>query len=131
MDLLSYYEELSEGVISGVNDLRSVPSQIQTAHLPCKYVKYGSTTFGISSLDNGMGLPLHTFDIVFLIEPVGQNNNILNQIAVLNISSLIYGYLDAIDNILTVESNTLIIVINGINYWGFVVTVTILGIKKK
>lgn len=127
MDLLSYYEELSEGVISGVKNLQSTPSQINTAQLPCKYVKYGSTTFNVSSLANTMGLPLHTFDVVFLIEPVGQNNNILNQIAVMNIASLIYDYLDDIDNILTVESNTLIMVIGGINYWGFVVTVTILG----
>lgn len=127
MDLLSKYESLSEGTVTGVRNLPSVPSQITTAQLPCKYVKYGSTSFAVSSLGNNMGLPLHTFDIVFLIESVGQNNNIQNQTTVLNIASLIYDYLDAIDNILTVESDNQIILINGISYWGFVVTVTILG----
>lgn len=127
MDLLSKYNALKNGSVTGVLSLSSVPSQINTAQLPCKYVKYGSTSFAVASLNNGMGLPLHTFDIVFLIETVGQNNNIENQTAVLNIASLIYNYLDAIDNILTVESNTSIILINGISYWGFVVTVTFIG----
>lgn len=127
MDLLTKYNLLVNGSVSGVYSFTSVPSQISTAQLPCKYVKYGSTSFGVASLDNGMGLPLHFFDIVFLIEAVGQNNNIQNQTSVLNIASLIYDYLDGVNNILTVESTNQIILINGISYWGFVVTITMLG----
>jgi len=127
MDLQTKFDALVNGSITGVYNLPSVPSQINTATLPCKYVKYGSTTFSVSSLNNRMGLPTHTFDIVFLIESVGQNNNVQNQTAVLSIASQIYDYLDAINNILTVESSFSIFLINGFSYWGFVVTVTILG----
>lgn len=127
MDLQTKFDALVNGSISGVYNLSSVPSQINTAQLPCKYVKYGSTLFAISSLGNNLGLPTHSFEIVFLIESVGQNNNVQNQTSVLSIASQVYDYLDAINNIITVESSFSIILINGFSYWGFVVTVTILG----
>lgn len=127
MDIQSVFDALKNGSISGVRNLTSIPSQMTTAQLPCKYVKYGSTSFSVASLDNNMGLPLHSFDVVFLIEATGQNNNIENQTAVISIASLIYDYLDAINNILTVESTNQIILINGVSYWGFVITVTVLG----
>ena len=127
MDIQTIYDFLRNNDISGVRSITSIPAQMSTALLPCKYVKYGTTSFNVSSLSNNMGLPLHSFDIVFLIEPVGQNNNIENQASVISIAQSIYDYLDGIDNILTVESTNQIILINGLSYWGFVVTVTTLG----
>lgn len=127
MTIQETYNALVSGSISGVKNFTSVPSQVNTAQLPCKYVKYGSTSFAVATLTNGLGLPSHSFEIVFLIEPIGQSNNILNQSAVMTIAENIYDYLDAILDVLSVESTNQVMLINGISYWSIVVSITFLG----
>lgn len=127
MTISEIYTALASGTISGVRSFLTVPSQINTASLPCKYVKYGNTNFAVATINNGLGLPVHSFDIVFLIEALGQSNHITNQSIVMTIAENIYDYIDAIIDVLTVESNTQIMLIAGVSYWSITVTISFLG----
>lgn len=127
MTITEMFNALTNGSISGVNSLPSVPSQISTAILPCKYVKYGSTSIAVATLQNTLGLPTHVFEVVFIIEPLGQSNNITNQLACMTIAQSIYSYVESINDILTVESTNQVMLINGVSYWAIVVAVTFLG----
>lgn len=127
MNVRECYESLSETDIEGVKSFPSPPSQMNTAQLPCKYVKHNITTFGVASLDGSHGLANNTFDVVFLIEPIGQSTNITNQLLLLDIIDKLSDFYNDLVDVLSLETSTQVIVINKVPYWGFVCTITFIG----
>lgn len=126
MNIQTFYNSFRDMELSGVSNLASVPHQISTAQLPAKYVKYIDSQFNIATLQNKFGLPNHTFDIVFLIEPVGQNTNIINQTLCMTIADNIYAALDTIDFVVDATITSDIQVINAFRYWALTVTVGVI-----
>lgn len=127
MNVKDCYDNLTNTSIDGVKSFLSIPSQINTAQLPCKYVKHNISTYGVASLNGSHGLANHSFDIVCLVEPIGQNNNIQNQTLVLNIISSLGDYFNNLADVISLETSNQVILINNVPYWGFVTTVVFIG----
>jgi hypothetical protein len=122
-----YYDQLATSSIAGVTNALSIPTQINTASLPLKYVRYNGTVFDIATLADTHGLPTHSFDMVVVLEPVGQNTTLANQTLSMTISELIYSFIeDNISCVLTISTEIEINIINTA-YWTLVTTVEILG----
>lgn len=125
-NIQSFYDDFADTDIAGVTSFPSIPHQLSTARLPCKYVRYAGTRSAIASLSDTHGLPVHTYEIVFIIEPFGQSTNVLNQIAMMTIADEIHTYIESISCVLTYNTEAEINVIANTQYWSMVVTVEVL-----
>lgn len=122
-----YYNDLVDYDISGVTSLDSIPTQVTTAILPCKYVRFTNMEESVTTLSNTNGLPTYTFQIVFLIETVGQNTTPNNQTLCMTIAEATKAFAESIEGMLTFSIDFEINVVNNAPYWGLIATMTILG----
>lgn len=122
-----YYNDLVDYDISGVTSLDSIPTQVTTAILPCKYVRFTNMEESVATLSNTNGLPTYTFQIVFLIETVGQNTTPNNQTLCMTIAEATKAFAESIEGMLTFSIDFEINVVNNAPYWGLIATMTILG----
>jgi hypothetical protein len=125
--LTDYYNNLIVESISGVTSFTSIPTQLNTAQLPCKYVRWTNLQNAVSSLSQLNGLPSYTFEVVVLIEPVGQNTTVANQSLSMQIAEHMLSYAENLDGFLSINCAFEINLINNVAYWGLISTIEILG----
>lgn len=123
----SSYSDLVSASISGVTSLTAIPSQISTAILPCKYVRYQGSQIQIATLGNSLGLPTYLFDMVVVIEPVLQNTNIANQTLCMVVADALETFFESIDNILSINISFEINLFNNTAYWTLIAEIEMLG----
>jgi hypothetical protein len=127
MTITEYYTELVNTSIVGINSLTSIPQQVSTAILPCKFVRFNTANVAVLTLSQTNGLPTYTFDVVFILEPVGQNTNIANQTLVMSVSEKILDYVESINDILSCTLSFEVNLFSNTPYWGLIATIEILG----
>lgn len=122
-----YYASLRDTSISGITNLDSIPSQISTAILPCKYIRYQGSSIQVATIANTLSLPTHNFDIVVVIEPVLQNTNIANQTLCMTIAEYLENYFESVDDILSVNIAFEINIFNNTPFWALITEIEIQG----